>query len=215
VADPWTADLAALGEATRLQPRSLAATRAHVLSTPEKSKMRIIKSRPFLAALIILALAGIASGAVYVAVDRVLVSVDPDKSAPEIEKDIEKQLRAAGITGDVRVEKQDKRLEVRIESSDQQPPPDFDVRIAGAKGPAQLQRRTRFATDDSLTESQVAAVTDAGTSYAVMDALLKGLPDAELAAVYERELAARGFHDVEVTITSAEILVEVGPVEGR
>ena len=80
MAEPWNNDFVALDERSRTQLPSLAATRARVLSAQENHQMRLFKNRPFLVTLIVLALAGVASGTVY-AVDRVFLSVDPGKSA--------------------------------------------------------------------------------------------------------------------------------------
>lgn len=210
MAEPWTDDLAALGERSRAQLRSLAATRAHVLSTQETSKMRFFKNRPLLATLLVLALVGVASGAAY-AVDRVFLSVDPDKSAPEIEQDVKSQLESAGVeVTSVQAEKTDGRVEIRIASPDEHLGSALAVQgpdgvIEGVGGAGQL----RLEIGCTLTDAQQKQLVDAGASKEMMDALTCEADAAARVTRIENALAAHGFHDVTVTVTADTVTVTV------
>src|SRR5690242_13103099 len=88
VAEPWSSDFAALAERSRHGLRPLAA-----FSEPKETKMRFFKSHPALAAVVTLLVLGLVSGAAYAVVREAWISIDPDKSAPEIQQDIEDQLQ--------------------------------------------------------------------------------------------------------------------------
>jgi hypothetical protein len=207
VAEPWTDDFAALGERSRTQLRSLAASRAHVLSQPE-TKMRLLKNRPVLAVLLLLALVGAASGAVY-AVDRVFLTVDPDKSAPEIEQDVKAQLKAANIEADVHAQKDDdNKVEVRILSSDDKLPDKLGVTTPDGDGGAD-GRRLRLEAKCHLDDAQMKELTTVASSHDMVAALMDAKDDAETIAQIKRALDAAGFHDVEVTTSATEINVTV------
>jgi hypothetical protein len=204
VADPWTEDLAALGDRSRHQLRSIAATRSSVLPNlvPQESKMRLFKNHPILATLITLAVLAIAAPVAYAVVDRVFISVDPDKSASEIEQDIRSQLEHANVQADVTAEKTDGRVEVRIVSGDERMP-NLDVDVPdGSLGQLRLQ------VTCELTPAQALQLQQAATSPAVI-ALLGGPADPQFATKLKQALADRGFHDVDVTIAGSSISVTV------
>ena len=109
MADPWTDDLAALGDRSRRQLRSIAATRASVLPKLSKeSKMRMFKHHPVLATLVTLVILAVAAPLAYAVVDRVFISVDPDKSAGEIER--RSALSRAVVAGALKALKDEGRL---------------------------------------------------------------------------------------------------------
>ena len=99
MAEPWTDDLAALGNQTRNGLRSLAITRAvcdhHDDSRPKMRSMRFFKQHPALATLLVLAILGIATPVAYAIVDHVFLSIDTTKSEADIEADVHSQLEAA------------------------------------------------------------------------------------------------------------------------
>ena len=211
MADPWTNDFAALDERSRKQLRSLAASRAHVLSQPELSRMRFLKNRPLLAALVVVGLVGAASGAVY-AVDRVFLSVDPDETAPEIERDVQHQLDQAGIVGTVHAEKSDGRLTVAIQSTDQHLGSDLPVLIARGSDDAAQQRNTvRVEVHTELDTLQQQQLTAALGEQAFVEQLMRdelaGHPAG--ADAYKTQLANHGFHDVDVELVDHTVTITV------
>jgi len=194
VAEPWTDDFAALGERSATQPRSLAATRAHVLSSPETSKMRMFKNRPLLATLLVIGLVGAASGAAY-AVDRIFIHVDPDKSAPEIEQDVKAQLESAGVKADVHAEKSGTNVvKIGITSMDPSLAQKIGADVDGSDGAPKLRVEVHTHLDDAqMLKLQDALTTSAITTIDVADpgpAIKKALADA-------------GFADVDVSVDAA------------
>ena len=78
MAEPWTDDLAALGETTRSQLRSIAATRANLRM--ENKNMSLIKRRPLWAAAIAALVLAIAAPVAWAIGTKIFVSIDPDQS---------------------------------------------------------------------------------------------------------------------------------------
>ena len=205
MADQFVQDLAALDERSRTHLRSLAATRAHVLSAPPETKMRFIKNRPLLALLLLLAFVGAASGAAY-AVDKIWLSVDPEKSAPEIEQDVKSQLDQAGVAADVHVDKTDGRIEMRIMTTD----PDLPQKLGyqGSNGGIAIgSEQRRIGVDDraNLGPAQSMQLANVLASSEVITALQGG----DAIAVMQRALANAGFTDVEVTAVGPDYVVTV------
>jgi hypothetical protein len=221
VADPWTDDFEALAAHTREQAPSLAATRARFLSTPEKRSMRFMKNRSLLAVLLLLALVGVASGAVY-AVDKVFLHVDPDMSAPEIESDVKDQLQTAGVpTLGVHAEKTDGEVRIEIETTQDNLGSALDVDVGGVdpadvirevglgKGALPIKYDTRGA---NLTKDQQNTMITAAIGQPVIDAMhayeAAEHPDPKpLVAAITQALAERGFTGVSVEVTAKEVVV--------
>ena len=113
MAEPWSNDFQALEAHTRQGlPRLLP-------PPPQETKMRYFKSHPALAALVMLLLLGLVGGAAYAVVREVFITIDPDKPADQIEKDVHDQLEAAGVPATVHAEKvDDGKLKIRIGSVD-------------------------------------------------------------------------------------------------
>ena len=215
MADLFTQDLAALDQRSRTHLRSLEATRARVLSTPETSKMRFFKNRPLLALAIVLALVGIASGGAYV-VKHTFLSIDPTKSAPEIKHDVETQLAQNGVTANVDVEKSsDNDVKMTIMSTDDRLPDklrDMGAIVTTRDGSGSgLDDQRRITIDDDaakLDSAQSKRLTDALTSKPVITALTTGAANAK--DVIEDALGEAGFTDVEITVSdSGDIVVKV------
>jgi hypothetical protein len=216
VADPWTDDLAALGDRTRHQLRSLAATRASVLpKLTKESKMRLFKHHPVFATLITLVLLAVAAPLAYAVVDQVFISVDPDKSAGEIEHDVKSQLEHANVQAEVRAEKSPAgdRLQIRIDTTDERVGSNLAVDVAGG-GPA-TQLGIRLAATVELTEAQQDQLQAAASSPAIIALLAERATgqgqrsDADFIAAIETALAAAGFHDATVALAGDEVQVTV------
>jgi hypothetical protein len=207
VAEPWTDDLAALGERSQQQVRSIAATRAHVLSAQENSKMRFFKNRPVLAVLMVLALVGVASGAAY-AVDRVFLHIDLDETAPQIQQDVTTQLQNAGVSANVQAEKSDGKIEVKIATTDPSLPFRLDFSAPHGTQVERDQGQLIIKPDVALDDAQTAQLVSAGSSSDVVAALAiaedKG-DTAPLAAAF----AAHGFHDVKVSVAGTSVTVTI------
>src|SRR5262249_21782596 len=131
VADPWSSDLSALGDHTRRDLRSLDATRAALAASQEKTKMRFFKAHPALSALLALAVLAVAAPLAYAVVREVWVRIDPDKPAPEIERDIQSQLEAAGVPATVHADKTDDgKLRLAIKATSHDPNSEADIHVA-------------------------------------------------------------------------------------
>lgn len=225
MAEPWTEDFEALTAHTREQAPALAATRARFLSTPEKSSMRFLKNRPLLAALLVLALVGAASGAVY-AVGRVFLHVDPDMSAPEIEADVKDQLESAGVpTLGVHANKTDGEVRIEIETTQDNLGSALDVDVGGVN-PADVMREVGITGSDhvlpikydtrgaNLTKDQQNTMITAAIDQRVLDAMhaykTAEHPDPKpLIAAITQALAERGFTGVTVEVKPTEAVVTV------
>ncbi len=203
MAEPWTDDLAALGEASRSQLRSLAATRAAVLS--QEPKMRLYKQRPVLSALIALVVLAVAAPIAYAIGSRIFVSIDPNKSAQEIEQDVQSQFQQAGVQATVHADKQDGQIEVQIQTADPELAYALAVAVPGGSA-ASEQTVVRTEVACTLTDAQQAQF------MAVLVAVAKEKPDApqdQLQAALADGLAQAGFHDVEIHAEAGTITVKV------
>lgn len=203
MADPWTDDLAALGDHSRQGLRSLAATRASLTKEP---KMRFHKAHPALAALIALLVIGVTAPLAYAFVRHVLVNVDPDKPADQIEKDVTDQLHAAGVEATVKADKPaDGPLQIRIQTSDEKLGSDLSVKIGNETVPAQQGRGIRIECHDCD-----AATTLAVSQAATVDAVINVIDDdAAIGPALTKALADKGFSDVTVTVAPDAITVAV------
>jgi len=209
VADLWTDDLAALGDRTRIGLPSIETTRAAILSnvSTQESNMRLFKQRPAFTVLVVLAVLVLFAPVAYAIVDRVLLSVDIEKSAPEIEQDLKHQLQAAGVTAEVEAEKSDDKVEIRIDSDDPDLGSKLDVIVPNLPDNARVehehrQLQTRIELACELDEAQQQRITDVVSDRAFIDLLTDrpaDQPAAELAAEVRKLLEEAGFARYEVS----------------
>ena len=203
MAEPWSDDLAALGDESRRGLRSLAATRA---SVPTETKMRFHKAHPALAALIALLVIGVTAPLAYAFVRHVLVTVDPDKPTDQIEKDVTDQLHAAGVEANVKATKPEGgALQIRIQTSDETLGSNLAVNVGGQLGSAQQGRGIRIECRECDADQQ-AAITKAVTGDAVLDVTDD---DAAIGPALQKALADQGFKNVNVNVAPDAVTVTV------
>jgi hypothetical protein len=207
VAEPWTHDLQTLGARTRIGLRSVEQVRAAV--PKERPPMRLFK-HPALAAIIILAILGITAPIAYAIVDRVWLSVDVDKSADEIQNDVNSQLEQQGISGtDVKVSKDGNQIGIDIKAGDPALGSNLEVVVPNLPDNAEAQE-LRLEVTVPLTDAQQAKLTQVVSSSA-----FTGLLDddtktpAQVEAGIRDQLAAAGFKDVDVKVSPAKIAVTI------
>ena len=210
MADPWSSDFAALAERSQHGLRPLAS-----FSQPKETKMRFFKSHPALAAVVTLLVLGLVSGAAYAVVREVWVYVDPDKSAPELQQDLQDQLEDQGVHAKVTVDKPTiGKTQVRIMATGSAGS-DVDlqklhVEVAGHEGEEQQTfHGIRFQVACNLTEEQMNTTQRTVTDERFIEMLVKHTPNDEIARAIKAELAAKGFHDVEVKVDADGIDVTV------
>jgi hypothetical protein len=206
VADPWSSDFAALGERTRHRLPALSS-----LSQPQETKMRFFKTHPALAALTALVVLAALSGAAYAVVRELWVSIDTDKSAPEIERDVGKQLEAAGVTGTVHAEKSDDGKQTTVEIHSMDPNMGSGLHIAVGGRPAETcEHSMRLEVTAELDPAAMQALHDAASSPEMIAVLKGDYPsDDDRAAAIEQILADRGFHGVEVHVDGGAVTVRI------
>jgi len=200
VAEPWTNDLAALGEHTRRQLRPLSMPQ-------ETTKMRFFKAHPALAALVAVALITLVGGAAYAVVREVFVSIDTDKPADQIENDVRSQLEAAGVPASVHAEKSDDgKLKVSIQSTDKSTESALHIAVNGKAAEATNRMvRLKVACDGKPDPGATLAVAEVASGKDMVDVLEDHeMTDDELAAAITKVFAAHGY--------KAE--VAIGPDDG-
>lgn len=223
MADPWTEDFTALAAQSRRELVPITTTRA-LLSAQETSKMRFFTNRPILAILLVLALVGVASGAAY-AVDRVFLSVDPDMTAPEIEKDVQSQLDQSGVKGaTVHADKSDGKVEIEIQTTDEQLGSNLDIDVAGHGvhvGPdgvivEKSQDLVQVKLETKLTDAERMQLAKAISSKTCLDIITKLFVDVTTGgdtavgiAALAHELASHGFKDVVIDVQATGVTVTV------
>lgn len=225
MSDPWASDFRALREHTRQGAPSLERTRQFVLAsakTPENQKektMSFIKRRPALAVAIALALIAVLTPVAYAVVNKVFLTIDPDQSEEEIERDVEKQLENAGLPDSrVHAQKDGDKLEIGIQTEHQGDGdlPELDIAVKGKAGsPADSkQSQIRISVECELAPDKVDALTDVVSShefYSLVHERPAGQSDAELAAALKDILSRHGFES-EVTVSGDDVSVVVtGP----
>lgn len=173
--------------------------------------MRFFKNRPLLAVAIVLALVGVASGGAYV-IKHSLLTIDPTKSAPEIEHDVETQLQQNGVNAAVNAEKSDDgQLQLTISSTDDDLPKklqEMGAIVVTQGGSAQdEQRRITIEDHAKLDPAQELRLTKAITSHDVIKALAQDPDHAR--DIVEDALGEAGFTDVEVVEAGSNIVVTV------
>jgi len=205
VADPWSSDFAALGEHSRHGLRSLQATRA---SLPKEPKMRFHKAHPALAALIAVLVLGITAPLAYAFVRHVLVTVDPDKPADQIQQDVTDQLHAAGVEANVKAEKpEDGALEITIQTSDENLGSDLHVQVGTDTVAAQQGRGIRIGCEN-CDPAQAALASQAVSAD---DVIAHIDDDAAIGPAITKAMTDKGFTDVRVTVEPDAITVTVAP----
>lgn len=166
------------------------------------------KQRPMFAALVVLAVLLVAPLA-YAVVNRVFLHIDPDKSAPEIEKDLKDQLDHAGVPGaEVKVEKPgDGELKVQIKAESMGS--DVEIVPPEVEGAETDRRTVRVGMSFMPSDEQAAKLHTAMSSPDVKGAIDGDLTGDQLAAALKQKLADKGI-DADVTVTgTANILVTV------
>jgi hypothetical protein len=202
VAEPWTDDLAALGEATRSQLRSIAATRANLRMEP---KMSLIKRRPLLAAALAVLVLAIAAPVAWAIGTKIFI--DPDQSAEQIQGSVQSQLDAAGLPATAQVDKAGDKLRVRIESTD--PRVGSNLPMIEVKGGPPVQAyQVRLEVKTKLTPDQLDRLQRAINVPAIEDPKDEHDPDAIEAAVTDA-LVAAGFKATDVQVSETTLTVTI------
>ena len=157
--------------------------------------MRTLIRKPIFAVLLVLAFLGLAAPIAYAVVDRVFLSIDAKKSAPEIEHDVNQQLQSQGVPATVEASKtHDGIVHVKIESPDQE----LDSKLSVAAGDGQPQRAYRVQVD-CPGEVGCAELHDAATNQDILNVLVNASDrsDDELAAAIQKHLEE---YNVDVTV---------------
>jgi hypothetical protein len=205
VAEPWTDDLAALGETTRSQLRSIAATRANLRM--ENKHMSLIKRRPFLAAAIAALVIAVAAPVAWAIGTKIFVSIDPDQSADQIQTSVQSQLEAAGVPATVQAEKDGDKLRLKIQSHDPSTGSNLAISIAG--GSATISPfQVRLEVKVPLAQAQLDQLQQAMSAAAIEGAETSGDPD-EIEAAVTDALVAAGFKAADVQVTDKTLTVTI------
>jgi hypothetical protein len=179
--------------------------------------MRFFKSHPALAALIVLVSLGLFAPLAYAVVHRVWLTIDSDKSAPEIEDDMRQQLDNAGVNAEVHVDKSDDnngehKLEVSVTSDDPNAP-EIGVRVDGRDEEGATRRaelRLEVKCDLSPKQHATLRATVSGSDFRKLIAERPdGVTDADIAAKIKVQFAAAGFRDVDVTIAGDSLTITI------
>jgi hypothetical protein len=202
VAEPWTDDLAALGEATRSQLRSIAATRANLRMEP---KMSLIKRRPLLAAALAVLVLAIAAPVAWAIGTKIFI--DPDQSAEQIQDSVQTQLDAAGMPATAQVDKDGDKLRVRIKSTD--PRVGSNLPMIEVKGRPPVQAyQVRLEVQTKLTPDQLDRLQRAMNIPALEDPKTEDDPDA-IEEVATDALVAAGFKATNVQVSDNTLTVTI------
>jgi hypothetical protein len=202
VAEPWTDDLAALGETTRSQLRSIAATRANLRMEP---KMSLIKRRPLLAAALAVLVLAIAAPVAWAIGTKIFI--DPDQSPEQIQDSVQRQLNAAGMPATAQVDKDGDKLRVRIESTD--PRVGSNLPRIEVKGQPPVQAyQVRLEVQTKLTPDQLDRLQRAMNIPALEDPKAADDPDAIEEAVTDA-LVAAGFKATDVQVADNTLTVTI------
>ncbi|MGE0551060.1 MAG: hypothetical protein AB7R00_28630 [Kofleriaceae bacterium] len=186
-----------------------------VHSHAKESKMRLLKHHPVLATLVVTAILGLFAPLTYAFVNHVLLSVDPEKPADEIETDIQNQLEAAGIVPDqVTAEKTpDGQIKITIHGNEGLDPDKLKVTVPAAvhelpDGALMLKLDVRCTLTDGQRARLETAVTAAMSSPEV-PALPERITQQQLAEIITHTLADHGFRDAQVTIGDGKLGIQV------
>jgi hypothetical protein len=211
VAEPWSNDFNALDEHTRKQLGSLETTRTALSTRTQETKMRFFKTHPALAAIVALLALSLVGGAAYAVVREVFITIDPDKPADQIEKDVHDQLEAAGVPSTVHADKlDDGKLQIRIGTTDQNVGSDVKINVNGITG-GERQLRLQLKVACELTDAQRDELTAAASGQGIIElAVYRGeKTDDEIVAAVKKIFADAGFHDVDVAVTDGQLEITV------
>jgi len=162
--------------------------------------MRSLIRKPVFAALLILMFLGLAAPIAYAVVDRVFLSIDADKSATEIEEDVNHQLQSQGVPATVEARKSDEGIvHVKIQSSQ----PDLGTKLQIGTADPHTARTFRVEVD-CPGEIDCAELHDAATNEEITNVLASDRSDAELAAVIQRHLEK---YNVDVTVHEGTVTI--------
>lgn len=200
MAEPWTDDLAALGNHSKTGLHSIAHTRAACIRREERPKMRFFKTHPVLAVLLVLVILGVAAPVAYAIYDRVFVSIDVSQSADEIEADVKAQLQAQGKSATVTATKTDHSYEVAISSGDPTMGK-LDLEIASPNG---TKYQLHLDIPACLPEGQHQAIGEAASKVIQEGA---GKSDAALEKEVRDDLDKAGLRDFDVRVRSTSISI--------
>jgi hypothetical protein len=201
VAEPWTDDLAALGNHSKTGLRSIAHMRAECTRRESRPKMRFFKQHPALAVLLVLVFLGVAAPVAYAIYDRVFVSIDMSQTADEIEADVKDQLAAHGKSGTVTATKTDHSYEVAIASEDPTMGK-LDLEVAAPDG---KKHQLHFDIPACLPEAQQRAIGDAAS--AVLQQAGNGKSDAAYEKEIRDDLNKAGLRDFDVRVRGTSITI--------
>ncbi len=208
---PWSSDFTALEEHTRQRLPSLEATRTALSTRSPETQMRFFKTHPALAALVTLLMLSLLGGAAYAVVREVFITIDPDKPADEVEKDVHDQLEAAGVPATVHATKRDDgKTEIRIGTQAD----DVDLKFADRNGDGEVQSeslRLQLAIKCELTDAQRDAAIAISSGPMVIElAMNRGdKTDADVIATVKKAFADGGFKDVDVAIADGNLSVTI------
>jgi hypothetical protein len=205
VAEPWTDDLAALGETTRSQLRSIAATRANLRM--ENKNMSLIKRRPLWAAAIAALVLAIAAPVAWAIGTKIFVSIDPDQSADQIQHSVQTQLDSAGVPATVEASKDGDKLKLKILSHDLGAGSNLEISVAGSAAPVE-QFAVRLQVKAKLSPAQMEQLQAAMSSPAISNAETSGDADAIEEAVTDT-LVTAGFKAADVQVTDSTLSVTI------
>ena len=228
--EPWASDFCALREHSRVDAPSLERTRQFVLASattteaPKEKTMSFLKRRPALAAAIAIALLAVLTPVAYAVVNKVFLTIDPDQSEEEIERDVEQQLEKAGLTDPrVTAQKDGERLEIGIRTDHPDGEmPELDVSVLGkGKGDTTSeQSKVQIAVECELSPAQIDGLTDVVSSHeftSLVHDRPAGQTDAQLATALRDILGRHGF-EAEVTVQGDDVSIAVtgpgGPTSG-
>ena len=200
MADPWTDDLAALGEHTRSQLGSLSRPRM-------EPNMTLFKRRPLFAIIVTALVLAVAAPVAWAIGTKIFVTIDPDETAPEIENDVHDQLEAAGVPATVHAEKSDGKLTVSVRATGSAEA-DLELHVSGDGSGTVEQRALRVELAvplDDAAQAKLQAVLASPT----VNAALEGDDPGAVQKVVTDALAAAGFHAVTVAVSPGSLRIRV------
>jgi hypothetical protein len=223
--EPWARDLAELGERTAADLPSCERTLSFVLASASRERepnrrkektMTLIRRRPLLATAVALVLLAGLTGAAYAVVNKIFLSIDPDRSQEEIADAVRAQLEEAGVKGpSVDAIKHGDTLVVGIKSADRLSAEDLDVKVEGKKVEACDGHDVTFRITGHIGEAQKAELVKKLTSDAFL-AIARETGDAadeqhindRIAAAIVQCLKDCGY-DADVTVRPGEVAIDV------
>ena len=208
--EAWTADFAALRDATREELPPVEATERFALASAldpttreRKPVMSFIRRKPLLAALIMLAALVVLVPVSYAVVDRLFLSFDPDDTPEQIADDLRSQLESAGIDdAEVEVERSGAATRVKVRASvDEHAEVDVQPRHGPAGDSSSLRIGISIEGDGTGIDHEELAMVAADEGFTTL--ALDGSAE-EL----EAWLAERGY-DASVTVGEGRVDVAI------